>query len=116
MFEYWTKVHTVDVIDKMDPRIDTGGVGQMILWGVYGGCYHSTTTFYSYLFKPYPLIIFLAYLLAYCLFEYFVCNLDIQLQVIIKDGKPYYNPRMRYGKGKYKYSISHPPPRKVQRK
>lgn len=36
MLEYLPKVHTVDVVDAMDPQRDTGGVGQMVSLGVFG--------------------------------------------------------------------------------
>ena len=118
MLEHLPKVHTVDVIKRMDPRRDTGGLGQVISWGIFGKCYNLTTTFYSYLFNlsnPHPIIICLAYLLAYCLIGYFCLYFDKQLQAASRDGMQHCNPRVRYGKGKYKYSQSRPP-KKGQRK
>ena len=31
---HYLKVHTVDEIQKLDPRRDTGGLGQVIKWGM----------------------------------------------------------------------------------
>ena len=100
MLEHLPKVHTVDVIKRMDPRRDTGGLGQVISWGIFGECYNLTTTFYSHLCNTHPLIICLAYVLAYCLIGYFCLNFDHQLQEISRDGMQDCNPRVRYGKGK----------------
>ena len=108
-------MHTVDVKHTIDPRRDTGGLGQLILWGIFGKCYNLTTIFYSYLYNTHPLFICLAYLLAYCVIGYFCFNFEKQLQGINKDTMQHVNPRVRYGKGKYKYSQSRPP-RKGQRK
>ena len=62
-----------------------------------------------------PISICLAYLLVYCVFGYFIYNLDSKLQMLEMDGVPNCNPRVRYGKGRYKYTTSRPT-RKSKRK
>ena len=69
--------------------------------------FNLTKTFYSYLISN-PISICLAYVLVYCLFGYFVNNLDFQLQMMNMDGVANCNPRVRYGKGRYKYTTSRP--------
>ena len=108
MLEYWPKAHTVDVIDSMDPRRDTGRVRQMISWGVFGMLINLATTLYTYLIVSHPLTICLAYLFVYCILGYFIINMEIQMQVLDKDNIPDRNPRIRYGKGKYKNTTVRP--------
>ena len=73
-----------ELIKTIDPRRDTGGVGQMCSWGICAMLFNLTKTFYSYLISN-PISICLAYVLVYCLFGYFVNNLDFQLQMMNMD-------------------------------
>ena len=100
MLEYLLIRDTIDAIDGMNPRNDTGGLGQIILWGVLGSLLNVANTFYTYLLSIHPLTILLAYLLSYFTFAYFITKLEVTMRKVDMDATPNHNPRIRYGKGK----------------
>ena len=86
-----------DVIDVIDPRRDTGGVGQMISWSVFEILFNLTISLYLYMISN-DISIYLAYVLVYCVFGYFVSNFESHIQILNKDGVANHDPRVRYGK------------------
>ena len=95
------------MIDRLDPRRDTEGVGIMCCWSVLYSLFNLANTFYSYLHTQ-PSTILLAYLLSYLSFAYFIYKLQYTLVQVNRDGIPKLNNRTWYRKGKYKNSTSRP--------
>ena len=107
MLEYLPKMCTADEVFKtMDPRRDTGGVGQMFSWSIFAFLLNLTSTLYSYFSNP--ISICSAYVLVYCVFGYYIYNFESHIQMLNKDDVAHCNPRVRYGKGRYKYTTSRP--------
>ena len=88
----------IDVIDKADSWRDTESVGQMILWSVFTMLFSLTISLYLYMISN-PISIYLAHVLVYCVFGYFISNLEYHLHILNMDGVANRNPRVRYGKG-----------------
>ena len=87
----------------MDPRRDTGeGVGRMALMSVIGWVLN-LNSLYNYLDNS-PVVVFILYVFSYVACTYILNKIG---KVIPKTCQeiPYQNPRPRYGKGRYKYTL-----------
>ena len=78
----YSRFKTVDTIDCVNPRRDTGGLGTVFLFGVLEYIVSIKNIFYTYLISDHPISIFLVYLSSYMLFISYISRLEGTLDKI----------------------------------